>query len=240
MSMDIISDKELIEKFLRGELLENEQLLFNARKKDDAFLSLLEESVIAYQGRLTLKDTLKNIGDELKTENKKPYKKSFVWFSGIAASILLFLAFQFFTANTLSSTELFNTYFEASPNAHAIKGNTDGNSIVKKAFQFYDDAQYEEATKAFKELAVTKTLNSSEHFYFGISLLVTDKEEDAKLQWSKISEEFPLYSEAQWYRSLALIKQDSFDKAKNILKNKKLNFSTYRNDKVKKLLNQIK
>lgn len=240
MSMDIISDKELIEKFLRGSLLENEQLLFNERKKDDNFLSLLEESVIAYQGRLALKNTLKNIGDELKTEDKKPYKKSVIWLSGIAASILLFLAFQFFATSTLSSTELFDTYFEAYPNAHAIKGTTDGNSIVKKAFQFYDDAQYEEATKAFKELTATKTLNSSEHFYFGISLLARDKVEASKLQLSKISEEFPLYSEAQWYTCLGLIKQDSLDKAKSILKSKKLNFSTYRNDKVKKLLNQMK
>lgn len=240
MSMDIISDKELIEKFLQGELLQNEQLLFNARKKDEDFLTLLEESILTYKGRLTLKDTLKSIGDELKTEDKKPYKKSFVWFSGIAASILLFLAFQFFSTNTLSSTELFDTYFEASPNAHAIKGNTDGNSIVKKAFQFYDDAKYEEATKAFKQLAATKTLNSSEHFYFGISLLATNKLEASKLQLSKISEEFPLYSEAQWYTSLALIKQDSLNKVKSILKSKKLSFSTYRNDKVKKLLNQMK
>jgi hypothetical protein len=238
--MNIISDKELIEKFLRSELLEEEQLLFNTRKKDEDFLTLLEESILTYQGRLTLKDTFKGIGDELKTENKKSYKKPLVWLSGIAASILLFLAFQFFSTNTLSSTELFDTYFDAYPNAHAIKGNTDGNSIVKKAFQFYDNAQYEEATKAFKQLAATKTLNSSEHFYFGISLLITNKIEASKLQLSKINKEYPLYSEAQWYTCLALIKQDSLDKVKSILKSKKLSFSTYRNDKVKKLLNQMK
>ena len=63
------------------------------------------------------------------------------------------------------------------------------------------------------------------------------KLKNSKYQFSKVSKEHPLYNETQWYYSLALIKQDSLDKAKNILNT---NFSIPRKEKVKKLLNQLK
>lgn len=239
MSMDTISDKDLIDKFLKGELLENELSLFNARKKDEAFLVLLEEAVIAYKGRLALKEKLKTIGEELKTEKSSSHKKPLFWISAIAATILLIIAFQFFSNQAISSGELFDTYFEAYPNAHTIKGSSD-TTAIKKAFEHYDAEAYKQAANAFKKIATTRALNSSEHFYYGISSLAISDVKNAKIHFREVSKEHPLFHEAQWYTSLALIKQDSLQKAKTLLNDNKLNFSTYRNDKVKKLLNQIK
>ncbi|WP_298515060.1 hypothetical protein [uncultured Kordia sp.] len=239
MSAHTISDKELIEKFLRGELLDNEKLIFNTRKEDQAFLILLEEAVISYQGRLNLKEKLKNIGKELSTEKPKTNQKSLYWISGIAASILLLFSLYFLVNQQVNSSELFDTYFEAYPNAYTTKGTTEDNTLSKKAFDFYDVAKYKSAATAFEEIAKKRALNSSEHFYYGISLLSTDAIEKAKYQFKQVTTMHPLYNEAQWYTSLSLIKQDSLAKAKTILTQTQSIFSTSRKINVKNLLNEL-
>ncbi|WP_298417793.1 hypothetical protein [uncultured Kordia sp.] len=239
MSADTISDQELIEKFLCGELLDHEKLIFDSRKKEEAFLALLETSIIAYKGRLSLKQTLKKIGKEVKSEKPKSTRKSVFWMSGIAASVLLFISIYFFSNQKLSSDELFTIYFKAYPNAYTTKGSTSNYTLSQKAFDFYDAAQYKLASKIFDEITAERTLNSSEHFYFGISLLYTDEIENAKMQFKKVVPEHPLYNEAQWYTSLSLIKQDSLTKAKSILIDKKSQFSTSRKNSVKNLLNEL-
>lgn len=239
MSADTISDQELIEKFLRGELLDSEKLIFDSRKKDEGFLALLETSVIAYKGRLSLKETLQKVGEEVASEKPKSTRKSIFWTSGIAASILLLVSIYFFGTQKLNNEALFSTYFEAYPNAYTIKGSTNNNTLSQKAFGFYDTTQYKLASTTFDKIATERVLNSSEHFYFGISLLYIDEIENAKVQFKKVASEHPLYNEAQWYTSLSLIKQDSLDKAKNILTNQKLQFSASRRNNVKSLLDEL-
>jgi len=240
--MKPISDKILIAKFLSKTLLEGEKILFEQRKNDAAFLVLLEEAVISYEGRLNLKKQLQEIGNDLKIEGSttSSSRKSIVWISGIAASILLLFAIQFFIADTSSSETLFDTYFEVYPNIYTIKGTTNTDTETKKAFLLYDNENYIEAAAAFKNIATYRNLSSSEYFYYGVSALKLDDPENAKTQFNKVSKAYPLYREALWYTSLALIKQDSLEKAKQLLNSNELNSSTYTNDKLKKLLNQLK
>ena len=239
MSLQDISDKELIEKFLRGELQEEEKLVFDVRKKEAAFMQLLEEAIISYQGRLELKKQLQKIGSEITSESHKSNRSSFAWISGIAASVLLLFGIYFFNSTELSTSELFDTYFEAYPNAYTIKGNTTDESLSKKAFNFYDTANYQDAITTFEEITAKRALNSSEHFYYGISLLSVEATEKAKHQFKQVTAAHPLYNEAQWYTSLSLIKQDSVSKAKAILNNTELQFSTNRKKNVKDLLDQL-
>lgn len=239
MSLNTISNKELIEKFLRGTLLESEKHVFNERKKEENFMKLLEETIISYQGRLELKQKLQGIGNELKTESSKTKSTSVVWISGIAASLLLLFGVYFFRGTNYSSSQLFDNYFEAYPNAYTIKGNSEDLSLSKKAFNFYDAANYKQAVDTFKKIADERSLNSSEHFYYGISLLATQKLEDAKSQFKKVNSMHPLYNEAQWYTSLSLIKQDSLVKAKKLLSETKSEFSSNRQKDVNQLLEQL-
>lgn len=238
--MDHISDKILIDKFLSKTLLEEEKVLFEQRKNDEAFLALLEEAVIAYKGRLALKTQLQQIGNDLKTEHTTTSKKPIFWISGIAASILLFFAIQFFLTRDTASTTLFDTYFEVYPNIYTTKGTSSSDTETKKAFVLYDNEKYTEAVTAFKNIASNKKLSSSECFYYGISALTIGETENAKMQFKNVSKAHPLYNEALWYTGLALIKQDSLVKAKTLLSSKELNSSTYRNNKLKKLLNELK
>lgn len=239
MSLNTISNKELIEKFLRGTLLESEKHVFNERKKEEDFMKLLEETIISYQGRLELKEKLQGIGNELKTKSSKGKPISIVWISGIAASLLLLLGVYFFRDTNYSSNQLFDKYFEAYPNAYTIKGNSDDTSLSKKAFNFYDAGNYILAVDMFKKISDERSLNSSEHFYYGISLLATQKLEEAKSQLKKVTSIHPLYNEARWYTSLSLIKQDSLVKAKKLLNETKSEFSSNRQKNVNQLLDQL-
>jgi len=239
MSTNPISDKELIEKFLRGELLEEEKFLFDSRKEDDSFLNLLETAVIAYKGRLALKERLQHIGEELSNEKSTPKRTSLYWISGIAAVLMLFFSVYFFSNQQLSSGELFGNYFAPYPNAYTVKGTTADKNLSKKALNYYDATKYQLAIETFEKIAAQRNLNSSEHFYYGISLLAMHKLEKAKTQFKKVTSQHPLYNEAQWYTSLSLIKQDSLAKAKTLLNNTRLQFSNSRKKNVQKLLAEL-
>lgn len=239
MSGEKISDEKLIAMFLRGELLDDERTLFELRKKEEAFLTQLNEAVITYQGRLHLKEKLQTIGDELKLEKSTLNRNYFYWISGMAASLLLLFGIYLFTNQNLSSQDIFNDFFQVYPNVHATKGNTDNKGLSLKAFDFYDNENYIAAASTFEKMSFQQTLNSSEHFYYGISLLAIDELENAKKQFKKVVPQHPLYSEAQWYTSLSLIKQDSIGRATTILTQKNIEFSTSRELTVKNLLNKL-
>ncbi|WP_420571161.1 hypothetical protein [Kordia sp.] len=239
MNSNTISDKELIEKFLRDELREEEKRIFDTRKKDEAFMILLEEAVISYKGRLTLKQNLQNISENVNSKTKKNNRNSNVWISRIAASLVLFFSIYFLLNKQSSSEELFSNYFEPYPNIYTQKGGFEAESLSKKAFNFYDATQYKLAIETFNKIASERALRSPEHFYFGISLLSTQKPEAAKVQFKKVAVVHPFYNESQWYIALALIKQDSLSKAKTLLNNSKSKFSTTRKKEVQNLLDQL-
>jgi len=234
-----ISDNELIKLFLSNSLSENQRLLFFKRKEDPIFIEKLESSIIQYKGRLDLKKQLQDIGKTINTEYSTKHKKHPINYK-IAASIvtIIGLSFYFYQNNNVSSQDLYNEYFTVYPNIYSTKGDSKSNEF-NRALLEYDKGDYLSAQKIFKNMGKSKTLNSSEEFYYGISLLMIDSAKSSKKRLKSVSKSHPLYSEALWYMGLILVKQDSISLAKEILNKNGMRFSNARKKDIKKLLKKL-
>lgn len=211
-----MSDKELIESFLRNSLSEEQQLLFNQRTEDSMFIEELQEATIHYYGRLELKQKLKKIGESI---DKKTSPNKYYIYTAAASIVFLFISFLIYFSTITVNEKIFNSYFDVYPNIYTKKG--DSLVIVDndfgKAMRYYNENKFLKANETFEKLSKQKVLNSSEAFYYGISLLANEESEKSKIQLNTVKKSHPLFIDAKWYLSLIYIKQDSVQAAREIL-----------------------
>lgn len=214
--MNDITDRHLIKKFLRNELSNEEAMHFKTRKEDIQFIEALENEIILVKNRSLLKERLQEISTA-PSSNKKQ-KSKFVYIA-IAASIALLITLQLFNNRSLSSQEVYNSFYETYPNVYNQKG-TKGSSVsnFQKAMQFYNAKDYTSAKNTFEAISKTNDLKDNELFYYGITLMEINEHHVSEKQFRLIKNtNSPYYIEAQWYLALSLIKENKKQVAKTIL-----------------------
>lgn len=240
MSTMSTKDAALIEKFLSQSLSKEEKILFSERNKEETFKIMLEEVVIKKQGRQQLKEKLRHIGS-LESRKRLPNSRRKIYKTLITAAAIAIILFGInnlmINNSSITGEQVFNEYFEAYPNLNSLKGDEKNqDSSINEAFELYELEDFHKAKDVFEKIKMKRRLSSIEHFYFGISLLAIGEVEQSKDQFNKVSTSHPLYSETQWYYGLALIKQDSIDKAIQVL----VQSQNSNKEKTKKLLNRIR
>lgn len=207
-----------IDAYLNGELNAEEQQLFEQELRSN---QQLQEQVNAYrllnstvgkhqQAEQTLPE-LKKILDPLTHQYfKKGKAKVFtmrrtMYMLAAAASIVLILLFA------LPGTSPDNYSFDDMPGA-TVRGAEDEKA---KAAQLFNNKKYAEAATAFAKLRTTTTADATVDFYLGLSLLKTEKYDEALPLFETLANGTSVYTEdANFFAALSAYHLQQNDKAK--------------------------
>lgn len=221
-----MADLDHIEKYLRGELTEEEISDFEALMENDA---ALKEQVAQHRQLLKgleigfnteLKELL--IEEESKIKNtpiQKPSRiKSLYPLMGIAAAVaLLIIAFFSLRDDAFNPEELYAQYYKVYPNVEAPVSRSESNK--KNPFAFYEAGDYATALANFTEMQASDPKNPALLFYSGMCQLELGQPESAVEFFNQVSNlSSKKYARpAFWYESLAYLKLGKIKNAKNLL-----------------------
>lgn len=261
-----MEDEILIDNYLKGLLEENELALFSKRLLSDIefnekfkleeqlFNSLNENSwsfvdnknseIKAYTKLLkstdlqNLKKTLAKTNSEFNSQPQKGVKTRRFAYYLVAASVVVFLGFQFFFNRNVSNQELYNNYVALNDLPSFASRDADSNELVK-AEKLFVNENYEKALTIFKS-QLTKSSNKGNIFiYQGLSQTELSKYKEAEKTFDNLINSNLLDAEkGYWYKALLFIKSDRVEEAKFILKSI-ISKSQYNNTKAEELLSDL-
>lgn len=203
-------DDQRIEGYFDGDT--NEESRKSIRKEIASLPETDEERILFEAG-----DAVKN-QEEIEAFRKRvgsitETKKRPQWYL-IAASISLIatVCFILFTQGS-SEQELYETYYKPYPGIPSFRSESDRG--------FFDDLnlhyQQSEHQYVIEKLSNTSILSDTLRFYLANSLLSTRNFQEAKQQFSRISEESHFYLASQWYTTLIYLQLDKQDSARILL-----------------------
>ena len=218
-------DMRLAEAYCRNMLDESTRAEVDARaQKDPAFHQLLNDTRVLLAGidvagRNELKQAIDQWEQAHQPESATKVISWRTWVAvGIAASVMLALSLFFWESEPVPQTmALYNAYYQAYPNVvmPTVRGIQGDSSRLNLAYQTYDLGEYEKAAKLFSGLPEK---DAAVYFYTGQCYLVlgqTDLAITNFIQCMKSEESF--VAQAQWYLSLAYLKQGEVIAAKEAL-----------------------
>ena len=211
----------LLEKYFENSLSAAEQIEFEhllAADEDFAKAFAFERDVkkaFTLNERAKLKQKLKSF-DEVKTVKISSSK----WYYAAACLITIAGFSVWFSLKQPTNEELFQTYYQTYPNviAPTVRG-TQLEDIKTKAFEAYDNGEYQLAAKLFEEI-YTKDQGDFALLYQSLSLMELKEYDAAKQQFKKFdytkNNQFSNYF--KWYLALAELQTNDKESAINLLK----------------------
>ena len=232
----------LIEKYLKGTLNEKEQAEFNTlRGTDKAF----NEEVIFHENLRDVlsaeNDPVRTMVEEFESENTSESSRTEPWKHLLVAAsffAILGLAIYFNLTRPVSSSDLYNVYYENFPNV--VNPTVRGAEIdaADAAFEAYENGRFEEALARFSELHATEGTDYY-LFYMANSQMELERSDEA----IELLQEFEktkdsMADKAGWYKALAYLQKDDQEKAKAELK-KVIEDKAYNANKAEELLAEL-
>jgi len=176
-----------------------------------------------------LSEKLTSIHEELyPSHTKNKSGKSWIYISGIAASILLMMLFWFSTENKpYGNEELFIKYFQPFPD-YVTARNAELNK-AEEAFLNYSKGEFGEAVQLFEKFDIQ---NEDIKFYLALSYLGDKNVPKAVDVLAELAlEESKYLEQVHWYLSLAYLKQNENKKAIEMLMSIKTGDYQFKNAK---------
>ena len=244
------TDYEIIEKYLSGELSDNDIIDFTEKLKTDSDFKKEFELYREINKSLTnkysnlekeknLKNTLDSLGkehfqnnDTTETKGNKSIsiKKYLLRISSIAAIVII----GFFMLKPQQS--LYDQYANHSKLEIQVKGENE--NILLKASEFYNNNNYSNAIPLFEKYLIENPHDSEIQMSLGISLLEENKFKEALLVFNYVLKQNNIFkNKVNWYLALTYIKNKENAKAKAYLKNISKDSSYYK--KAEKLLSNL-
>ncbi|MCB0687524.1 MAG: hypothetical protein KDC53_13405 [Saprospiraceae bacterium] len=137
----------------------------------------------------------------------------------IAASVVLLLGAFFFLrpAATTPGLALYEELYQKDPGLPTLMGATD-NPIFMDAMVSYKEGDYKKALESLDVLKIANPQNDTLAFYQGLCHLELDQPQKSIQAFEQIDPAKPVWGvKAEWYRALALLKNNQLDQAKVIL-----------------------
>lgn len=228
-NQDIDNTKQ-IEKYLNGEMTDEEMLSFEKKMAEDnefenevIFHKNLVESLKFKAGEIKLREQLTKIGDAYRQEENdneilhKPQRIILRW-SFLAAAVIgiFFISYVIYTIFKKSdSTDIFNQYYTNYPAMQFRGQDSILNDVTKSAFYLYNSGNFKDAAVAFDKLSKESNTNNIMIFYAGVSNLANGDFISAEkyLLPLSLSEDFILNKTASWYLGLTYLKGGEQEKA---------------------------
>ena len=260
-------DIDLIERYHRG-LLDGADLQdFLKREKEDndfaqkvrSYINVIEG--IEYYGKQKdFADTIQEWEKEIKEHSRtgqKPHtgstgekashvvpmhRKNLYWLAAAVVTLLVVSGVFLFRSATPDPTVLFQAYYEPYPNVFdpTVRGDADSLSVNAKGFRAYDQGNYVDAAKNFRQAANANDESERDIalLYLANSFLALDSATAAKNALMQIDEDGPVADQAKWYLALTWLKLGNLNEGIRILDDLADDSSSYR-DKATQLLKDI-
>ena len=232
------SDTDFKEKFLL------EQQLFNSLNEDSWSFSERDNSQVKEYKRLLEDDDLQNLKKTLTRVNSefnsKPEKSNHrrLFYYVAAASIVMFLGFQFFFNQNISNQDLYNNYIALDDLPSFVSR---GNSVddLTKAQSLFENKKYKEALIIFNSLKNQGDSDGNMLIYIGVSEMELGEYLDAEQTFNDLTESNLLDAQkGHWYKALLYLKMAKVDRAKVVLK-EIIAKSQFNSNKAKDLLAEL-
>ena len=225
---------ELFERYLEGDLSDQEQMDFESKLKSDSNLaeefemykSVRSEISVKIESEdklLSLKETLDALNTEhfkeVETEESQPAEAKVVrmnrrvWLTVAAAAAVLIAVFLVF--NPFQS-EWTNQYADLPTANFSERGTPEDDLLI--AAESYNAGDYKKAVGAFTTYLATNPDDAEAHLFKALSMMGNSEYEDAIDELETIQSGNSLFVEdAQWYRAIAYLQLGLNDKCLVVL-----------------------
>lgn len=219
--------KHLIDRYLDGEMSVREQLAFeellrdNPRLQKEFMFRKNVDEAIAEEDVMNLRDNLEEI------IRGKPVNRFLrpVSLAVVAAMALLLLVagWLFFKPQPArNGGQLFARSYEKYPsvfNARSTEEVAEQEILLRNAFAYYEQDQFNKAKEVFDSLVHTDQNNHMATFYLAISCIELGELDDAEkyLQLLVREPNQIFWEQSHWYLALVYVKQEKYAEAKKIL-----------------------
>lgn len=260
-------DYILIENYLKGLLSENEkesflkrldndnefneqfkleaQLFENLNDSDWSFVEKNTPKVKLYKALLedddiqTLKSTIAGVNSDF---NNKPNRTNRTFFYYLAAaSLLVFLAIQFFFNQNHSNKDLYYEYASLNELPSFVTRNTVDSLGIElvRAEKLFETKNYKAALAVFEPILESTKTDVNLYIYTGMAQTELGDNKNAELTFNRlINSELSNAQVGHWYKALLYLKQDKI-KATKVLLHHIVSKSLYNHEKAKALLAQL-
>jgi len=231
-----MNKETLLKKYLHSELTDQEYKTFMTLVDSDPDYAeeVSIESVLYAKHKVTLKESIFNIDHTIEGTNstktidvnhaQEKRMTIFLILRNVAAIFILgifsYFCFNQFSANTISQDNLVDTYLSdihvpPSSFRNSVTNESDQWYLTSKA---YSQKDYDTSIEILTEI---KNKNNEQLLYLGLSKLYSQNwnSDDALIHFDEIlsGTKRAHKDEANWYKSLILLKKDNLSDAKDIL-----------------------
>jgi tetratricopeptide (TPR) repeat protein len=218
-----MNKQELLEKYLAGNLSEEETVAFDELRKTDpdfnvdvSFHDDLSEVVLEDE-RKRLKSILTNRKPG-KTKSNSRLRRMLLIGLGLLLILATIFIFQY-EKRQKSPVSIFASYFEPYPNSYRPVSRNSLNNAETQGFTAYENRNYELAAEKFDE-TLKENIDLSIIFYQGICYGAMGNLPDAIQNMERVKgRDFPYSTESYWYLGLYYLKQNETDRAVRHFKN---------------------
>lgn len=215
-----ISDQELIDKYIRQSLSDQEEILFKEKLKIDSFKELLQTSEdIAIElgriGRETLRDQFSSWYNETSSSKKK--SRNIYWLMA-AASILIVAGILFFLNTNQTLPKLASEYYASLPDyiTQIKRGEQPIKNTYLDVMKPYLEKNWTAAETNFQDFLEKNPRDHKVILYQGITAMELQDYSQAIVSFTKVIEytDDPTFVHpAQWYSALSHLKTKQREKA---------------------------
>jgi len=160
-----------------------------------------------------IKNTIAKVGNEYAIKPKTSKNKSWYFYTGIAAMLLILLAVYINVNQAPSLDNLYANYLDASELPSLV--SRDDNKIIGQAETFYNNKEFEKALVAYNDIIKTTSSNSGAlYLYKGVSEMQLNKFQDAENTFDTLINSDSLDApKGYWYKVLLYLKMKDKDQA---------------------------
>ncbi|HRO43969.1 MAG TPA: hypothetical protein PL009_14130, partial [Flavipsychrobacter sp.] len=213
-----ISEEECneIDRFLRGDMHEEEIALFHARIQNDISLAekVKEMKLMMFAvSETALQNNLNSYHSQLQPSvSPKTFSFRMSWW--IAACFIVAIATGIVFYNQSVPARLFAKYYKPDPGLITAMGEG-SNYNFERAMVDYKSGAYAKAFASWNQLLKTNPANDTLQYFTGVSAQAASKNEIAINHLSLVAAntESAFYKEACWYLGLAYVKSNEKEKA---------------------------
>ena len=223
-------DYDMINRYLDGEMNEEELKAFEATMLQDAELqsevellrdvnATLKTKLHPGENEIALRNSLKEIRSEFFTSKTNQAKVILLnrrrWMSAVAAVFVMALLLTVW--QPWKKEDLYKQYADIQMPGIAERGAAT-DSLLKQAVENFNNKKFAEAVPAFEAVLKDSSQNAFVQYYYAIALLQNDNIEKARIQLTALYNGTSLFKyDAAFYMALSYLKEKNKETCKDWL-----------------------
>jgi len=245
------NDNRLIEKYLLGELQEQEKHEFEKRlHSDEALLHEYElrkkvNDAILEQDVMQLRISMYSLMNGTTSVLGFRTGRFFYWQLAAAVFITFFVIKSFFLNidKPINQNTLFAEYYQTCPSYKLSRNGNEQNAInllFIQAFTDYENKHFAAAEKSFEMISQSDSSEKMAKFYLALTQIELNKLTEAKENLTSLmqNENHLFYEQSTWYLALVYLKENKLNESKQLL-NIIISEDFYCSEQARKLLREL-